>query len=962
MDGLAWGVVLSCATGLPEPLKTDNPNSPTLSFFGEIPAGTGGTNDDLMRKYLLLLFTIGLFTGCNSDYDDGKLWDSVNDLENRLSALEKQCKEMNTNIESMKVIVDVLKSNDYITNVTVVTENGIEIGYKVDFKVHPSITIYHGKDGKAGDAPRIGDNGNWWIGNQDTGVKARGVDGQDGQTPSVGVNGNWWIGTVDTGVKARGENGKDGEDGKDGEAGKDGKDGETPYVGENGNWWIGGKDTQIKARGNDGQNGETPVVGPNGNWWIGTEDTGIKAQGEDGVTPVIGVKQDVDGVYYWTQKIGDGESTWILDSHGKKIKATGEKGEPGQTPSIGSNGNWWIGSNDTGVKAKGEDGQDGVTPVIGSNGNWWIGNKDTGVKARGENGNDGKDGNDGITPRLKIENDNWMLSVDNGQTWQNLGKARGDKGDSGDSFFKSVVNGDKDLTLELEDGTVIKLPKRQVFSITLDKTRFSDMLPSTSYEVNYTIAGDESQCSSVEVIAPDDWKIVVQRTNNGSGKIVMTTPSFVRDSSKVIVLVSDENGSNMLMKTVTFLKGKISVEKTDYTVESSGEVIDVKVETNMDYVVSIATGDQSWISCEINPGEGKFTLTIQPNRDPVSRCATVELLHNSGLVLEKISITQKLATVKEIHVETAGTLKMLVSTDVLNSYENAKITGRLNTFDYDYLKLAKDLKGVDLSDLDMDTIPASAFSGSSLQTVLLPKNLMIISDSAFYQSEITSITIPETVVEIGNYAFAHCQQTHGDLVIPSNVESIGFGAFFYCRFNGELTLSSMKLKEIKGFSFYGNYFTGKLVLPLNIEKIETLAFGYCLRFTGLTLNENLLSIGDQAFSGCGGFEGDLVIPDKVQTIGQEAFYNCRNFNGVLFLGSAVQSLGPRAFVHNNQGGGNLPFKKIYFKGKTPPVFVSGSPFFSSSTLKYIGVPIGSKSGYLKLFQNFYINKIEEIEF
>ena len=40
-------------------------------------------------------------------------------------------------------------------------------------------------------------------------------------------------------------------------------------------------------------------------------------------------------------------------------------------------------------------------------------------------------------------------------------------------FFKSVVNGEKDLTLELEDGTVIKLPKRQVFSITLDKTRFS---------------------------------------------------------------------------------------------------------------------------------------------------------------------------------------------------------------------------------------------------------------------------------------------------------------------------------------------------------------------------------------------------------------------------------------------------------------------------------------------------------
>ena len=34
------------------------------------------------------------------------------------------------------------------------------------------------------------------------------------------------------------------------------------------------------------------------------------------------------------------------------------KGEPGETPYIGENGNWWIGDTDTGVKAKGEDGDD----------------------------------------------------------------------------------------------------------------------------------------------------------------------------------------------------------------------------------------------------------------------------------------------------------------------------------------------------------------------------------------------------------------------------------------------------------------------------------------------------------------------------------------------------------------------------------------------------------------------------
>lgn len=789
-----------------------------------------------MRKYLLLLFTIGLFTGCN-DYDDGKLWDSVNDLETRLSVLEKQCKEMNTNIESMKVIVEVLQSNDYVTNVTVVAENGVEIGYKVDFKVHPSIMIYHGK---AGETPRIGENGNWWIGTEDTGVKAKGEDGKDG------------------------------------------------------------------------------------------------------VTPVIGIKQDVNGIYYWTQKIGDGESTWILDSEGKKVKATGEKGDTGQIPYIGSNGNWWIGSSDTGVKATGEEGQNGLTPSIGNNGNWWIGTEDTGIKAKGENG---------ITPQLKIENDNWMLSVDNGASWQNLGKAKGDKGDS---FFKSVVNNENDLTLELEDGTVIKLPKQQVFSITLDKTQFSDVLPSTSYEVNYTVTGEESQRSSVEVIAPADWKAVVQRTNDWSGKIVVTTPSFVTDN-KVLVLVSDGNGGNTLMKTVTFLKGKISVEKTSFTVESGGEVIDVKVETSIDYVVSVATEDQSWISCETYPGEEKFTLTIQPNSDPVFRYATVELVNDGGFVLEKIFITQKSVAVKEIHVETAGTLETLVSTEELNSYENVKITGRLNTFDYDYLKLAKDLKRVDLSDLDMTTIPASAFSRSSLQTVLLPKNLVVIPDRAFYQSKITSITIPETVVEIGEYAFYQCEQTRGDLVIPGNVESIGAYAFQDCTFDGELTLSSLKLKEIKQYTFSGSKFTGRLVLPLNVEKIGDYAFANCSGFSGLTLNENLLSIGERAFDVCSGFEGNLVIPDKVQVIGGYAFANCKKFNGNLIIGSAMETMGHWVFV--NDGGKNLGFNKVYCKVVEPLQFLGFNGGF-----RYLGIPVGSKEKYLKVPYYWNVEIIEEVEF
>jgi len=37
-----------------------------------------------------------------------------------------------------------------------------------------------------------------------------GTNGTDGQTPCIGENGNWWIGDTDTGVKAAGDDGKDG--------------------------------------------------------------------------------------------------------------------------------------------------------------------------------------------------------------------------------------------------------------------------------------------------------------------------------------------------------------------------------------------------------------------------------------------------------------------------------------------------------------------------------------------------------------------------------------------------------------------------------------------------------------------------------------------------------------------------------------------------------------------------------
>ena len=76
-----------------------------------------------------------------------------------------------------------------------------------------------GIDGKNGTNGKDGSDGKDGIDGQD------GTDGKDGITPHIGTNGNWCIGETDTGVRASGK------DGKDGTNGRDGTDGYTPVKG-----------------------------------------------------------------------------------------------------------------------------------------------------------------------------------------------------------------------------------------------------------------------------------------------------------------------------------------------------------------------------------------------------------------------------------------------------------------------------------------------------------------------------------------------------------------------------------------------------------------------------------------------------------------------------------------------------------------------------------------------------------
>lgn len=180
--------------------------------------------------FLLLAFLLVGVGACK--YDDDALWDKVNSLDDRVTAVEGQLEQTNSGLSAISTILNALQDNVYVESVT-----ETEDGYQIKFSDGESVTIKDGKDGK--DAPVIGvdefegkyywvriiDGVKSWL--TDEGGNKLPVTGEDAVTPQLKVNADgYWLVSYDGGatfdllqdengnpVKAIGEDGKDGTDG-----------------------------------------------------------------------------------------------------------------------------------------------------------------------------------------------------------------------------------------------------------------------------------------------------------------------------------------------------------------------------------------------------------------------------------------------------------------------------------------------------------------------------------------------------------------------------------------------------------------------------------------------------------------------------------------------------------------------------------------------------------------------------
>ena len=320
-----------------------------------------------------------------------------------------------------------------------------------------------------------------------------------------------------------------------------------------------------------------------------------------------------------------------------------------------------------------------------------------------------------------------------------------------------------------------------------------------------------------------------------------------------------------------------------------------------------------------------------------------------------------------INLSAPGTLgnEALSHVNTLPEMHYLRLTGKMNASDWNDISKMTGLYAIDMTNADIETIPASAFTKTSIRFVDLPTKLKTIGDNAFDNRYLIGpLVLPEGLDSIGKEAFKQNYIT--EVTIPESVRAIGVTAFYDNRYLKSVTLNNRM--ELINQSLFNN--CNKLAVVCggkNVKIVDQYAFYECdsLRsisdITPVTIKRNafyncrkleslnfscIKSIGYESFYCCFGLkEADLTtltsiesrsfvactslkkvtFGNNITTIKYDAFNSCDALEEVA-LGSSINSLESNCFYSDKNA-----LKRVYITAPAPPA-VGSTPFYSPTSV------------------------------
>lgn len=383
---------------------------------------------------------------------------------------------------------------------------------------------------------------------------------------------------------------------------------------------------------------------------------------------------------------------------------------------------------------------------------------------------------------------------------------------------------------------------------------------------------------------------------------------------------------------------------------------DVEYANNYDKHTTLTTF-LHYISLE----EGEHVLTFSHWHKNSTTGNYSQVLSIGNIRLETIE-----SMYKTIHLSAPGTLgvEALSHVNTLPEMRALRLSGKMNASDWNDISKMTGLMAIDMTNVDIETIPASAFTNTSIRFIDFPTKLKTIGSKAFYYKYITgSLVLPEGLDSIASEAF-YRNYNITDVTIPASVRVINSSAFRDNTSLKSVTLGS-GLTSISSLCFYG---CSNLAIVKGGENVKTIAnnafqncklltsaadlapvivgdfaFQYCEKLDSFNFS-NIKTYGRDAFEYCYALkEADLStatslgiecfyncyslkkvkLGDNITTIPQSAFKVCHALEEVI-LGSSINSLGSDCFYSDKNA-----LKRVYITAPAPPA-VNGSPFYSPS--------------------------------